>query len=197
MRLVGLTGGIGSGKSTVATMLQKLGATVVAADAISRSTTAAGGSAMAAIRTAFGDDFVDEMGALNRSKMRDYVFRDVRAKSTLEAITHPLIKAEMERQIAKAQTSVVVLDLPLLAEGSAFSGWKSLLDKICVIDCAPSTQISRVMARNQMTQAQVQAIINQQATRQERWAMADIVIANDGLSLSVLEQYVAEAFAKL
>ena len=197
MKLLGLTGGIGSGKSTVASMLRDLGAMIVDADAISRSTTAAGGSAMAAIRTVFGDDFVDNTGALDRAKMRELVFADASAKQKLEGITHPLIKQAMQNQISAATTPWVVLDLPLLAEASSFDGWKPLLDAVWVVDCSECTQITRVMARNQMIESQVRAVIKNQASRQARLAIADVVITNEGLALVTLKLEVASAFAKL
>ncbi len=196
-KLLGLTGGIGSGKSTVASMLRELGAMVVDADAISRATTAAGGSAMAAIRIAFGDDFVDATGALDRAKMRELVFVDAAAKQKLEDITHPLIKQAMQNQIAAATTPWVVLDLPLLAEAGSFDGWKPLLDKVCVVDCLESTQIARVMARSQTPESQVRSIMANQASRAARCAIADAVIHNEGLTFDALGQTVARVFAKL
>jgi dephospho-CoA kinase len=189
--LIGLTGGIGSGKSTVAAMLKALGAALVDADAISRGVTAAGGSAIPAIRTAFGDDFVDGMGALDRIKMRELVFAQSAAKHKLEAIVHPLIKFEMERQIeAAAMSELVVLDLPLLAENTGFSGWRAKLDKVCVVDCLESTQITRVVARSGMLPTQVQAVMNNQASRQARLAIADVVITNENLTLAALQAVV-------
>ena len=197
MKLLGLTGGIGSGKSTVANRLRELGATIVDADAISRATTAAGGSAMAAIRTVFGDDFVDSAGALDRAKMRDLVFADASARQKLESLTHPLIKQAMQDQIAAATTPWVVLDVPLLAERTSFDGWKPLLDKVCVVDCLESTQIARVMARNDMPESQVRSIMAQQASRAARCAIADSVIYNEQLTFEALGQIVARVFAKL
>ena len=197
MKLLGLTGGIGSGKSTVANILRELGATIVDADAISRATTAAGGSAMVAIRTVFGDDFVDATGALDRTKMRELVFADASAKQKLEDITHPLIKQAMQDQISAATTPWVVLDLPLLAERTSFDGWKPLLDVVCVVDCLESTQIARVMARSQMLEPQVRSIMANQASRAARCAIADIVIHNEGLTFEALGQAVARVFAKL
>lgn len=197
MKLLGLTGGIGSGKSTVAHMLRELGATIVDADAISRATTAAGGSAIAAIRTVFGDDFVDSAGALNRAKMRELVFVDAAAKQKLEDITHPLIKQAMQDQIATATTPWVVLDLPLLAEAGSFDGWRPLLDAVWVVDCLKRTQIARVMARSQMPESQVRSIMANQASRAVRCAIADIVIHNEGLTFEALRQTVSRVFAKL
>jgi len=197
MRLIGLTGGMGSGKSTVAHMLHELGATIVDADAISRATTAAGGSAMTAIRSVFGNDFVDSTGALDRTKMRELVFADDRAKQKLESITHPLIKQAMQDQILAAKTPLVVLDLPLLAERTSFSGWKPLLDAVVVVDCLESTQVARVMARNQMLESQVRAVIKSQASRQSRLAMADVVIHNEDMTLATLKCEAAKVFLKL
>ena len=189
-KLIGLTGGIGSGKSTVAAMLQKHGATIVDADAISRATTAAGGAAIDAIRSVFGADFVDSTGALDRAKMRELVFSDPSAKHKLEAIVHPLIKSIMQQQIAEAKTEIVVLDLPLLAENTGFNGWRTVLDRVCVVDCLPQTQIDRVMARSGMTREQVQAVMANQASRAARLAIADVVICNENLSLEALEALV-------
>ena len=197
MKLLGLTGGIGSGKSTVANMLRELGATIVDADAISRATTAAGGIAMAAIRTTFGDDFVDNTGALDRAKMRELVFADASARQKLEGITHPLIKQAMQDQIAAATTPWVVLDLPLLAERTSFDGWKPLLDKVCVVDCLESTQMARVVARSQMPESQARLIMANQASRAARCAIADIVIHNEGLTFEALRGAIARVFAKL
>jgi dephospho-CoA kinase len=197
-QLIGLTGGIGSGKSTVAGILQSLGATIVDADAISRGTTAAGGAAMPAIAQTFGADFVDSAGALDRARMRNLVFSDTTAKAKLEAIVHPLIHKEMTRQIEAASSQLVVLDLPLLAERTGFGGWKPKLDAVWVVDCAPSTQIDRVLARSAqagqpMTTLQVQAVIQNQATRQERLAIADVVITNENIGLESLHLLVSEA----
>jgi dephospho-CoA kinase len=189
-QLLGLTGGIGSGKSTVGAILQELGATVVDADVISRSVTAFGGPAIPSIRVTFGDDFVDNTGALDRAKMRKLVFSNVDAKQRLETIVHPLINAEMEQQIQAATSSIVVLELPLLAEKTSFSSWRSRLNRVCVVDCLESTQIARVVARSGMTAEQVQAILNNQASRQARLAIADVVIVNEELSLAALKEVV-------
>jgi dephospho-CoA kinase len=196
--LLGLTGGIGSGKSTVASILQSMGATIVDADAISRATTAAGGAAIPLIAATFGADFVDASGALNRTRMRELVFGDSSAKRKLEAIVHPLIQAHMQHQIQIASSQLVVLDLPLLAERTGFQGWKPKLDAVWVVDCTEVTQIDRVVARSQhqgqpMTTAQVQAVMRNQATRQERLAIADVVITNENIGLKALQVLVSEA----
>jgi dephospho-CoA kinase len=191
--LIGLTGGIGSGKSTVANILQGFGATIVDADAISRSTTAAGGTAIPAIRQSFGVDFVDALGALDRSKMRALVFSDSTAKQKLELIIHPLVKREMQRQIEAATSKLVVLDLPLLAENTSFSGWRAKLGLVCVVDCLPETQIKRVMARSSMTAEQVGAVMKNQVTRENRLSIADVVITNENLTLDELKMVVKAA----
>jgi dephospho-CoA kinase len=148
---------------------------------------------MPAIRQAFGADFMDALGALDREKMRNLAFSDTLAKLKLESIVHPLIKLEMQRQIEAATTKLVVLDLPLLAENTGFSGWRAKLDKVCVVDCLPQTQIKRVMARSGMTPEQIQAVMANQATRQARLAIADVVIANENLTLEALQLAVKAA----
>jgi dephospho-CoA kinase len=191
MTLIGLTGGIGSGKSTVAAMMAaELGATVVDADAISRASTAGGGLAIAAISKEFGLEFVDATGALDRAKMRDLVFSDASAKARLEAIIHPLVKTQMRKQIETAKTKIVVLDLPLLAEKTGFNHWLTKLDSVWVVDCSEATQIKRVIARSNMTQAQVEAAMGNQATREARLAIADVVITNENINLDELKQVI-------
>jgi dephospho-CoA kinase len=198
--LIGLTGGIGSGKSTVASILNDLGCEIVDADAISRSTTAAGGRAIAAIAFVFGASFVGADGALDRIKMRDLVFSDPAAKAKLESIVHPLIRQLMQEKIAAATKAsatsgclAIVLDLPLLAEKTAFNGWRSQLDAIWVVDCSEKTQVTRVMTRSGMTEAQVGAVILNQASRAERRRIADVVITNDSGTLSELKAAIIAA----
>jgi dephospho-CoA kinase len=191
---LGLTGGIGSGKSTVAGLLQALGATVVDADALSRSSTAAGGAAIEPIRSAFGDAFIGPDGALNRDRMRAEVFAHPDAKQRLEAIVHPLVQAAIEQGCAQAPSRVVVLDIPLLVESGH---WRERVDTVWVVDCAPETQIQRVMQRNGWPREQVQAVLAAQATREQRLAVADTVIHNDAVGLAELEQQVRAAYAGL
>jgi dephospho-CoA kinase len=192
---LGLTGGIGSGKSTVAAMLGRLGATLIDADAISRASTGPGGSAIAAVRATFGDDFVTADGAMDRDRMRALVFADPSAKARLEAIVHPLVRTEIDRRIASvAAGSVAVLDLPLLAESPA---WRQRCDLVWVVDCAPETQVQRVMARNGWPRTQVEAVLAAQASREQRLAIADGVIRNDGISLAELEAQVQLQWRKL
>lgn len=188
---IGLTGGIGSGKSTVAAMLAALGATVVDADAISRASTAAGGMAIEPVRQAFGDDFITPAGALDRDRMRAVVFSDVSAKARLEAIIHPLVRAEIDRRVAACTADAIVLDLPLLVESAA---WRERCDRVWVVDCAPETQIRRVMARNGWPREQVLAVLAQQANRAQRLAAADVVIDNDGIDLDTLRDRVRAAW---
>lgn len=183
---VGLTGGIGSGKSTVAALLAQHGATVIDADAISRSTTAAGGSAVAAIAAVFGPQAVDAQGAMNRPWVRELVFRNSQAKQQLEAIIHPLVGQAIAQQVECAQVAgaaCIVLDIPLLVESAH---WRTHLQRILVVDCQETTQIQRVQARSGMTAAEVERIIRAQASRAQRLACADVILVNDAINLSEL-----------
>jgi dephospho-CoA kinase len=183
---LGLTGGIGSGKSTVANLLAARGAAVVDADAIARAVTAPHGSAMPAIAKTFGNDFVDADGALNRDRMRALAFSDPDAKKRLEAIVHPLVSQETQRQTEAAIQSghrCVVFDVPLLVESGR---WRQQVDRVLVVDCKRETQIARVMARNGMTREMVERIIDAQLPSGVRLAAADWVIRNDNLSLDAL-----------
>ncbi|MFN3829612.1 MAG: dephospho-CoA kinase [Tepidimonas ignava] len=190
---IGLTGGIGSGKSTVAAMLAALGAEVIDADAIARAVTAPGGAAIEPIRQAFGPEVIDDHGALDRARMRALVFGDAGARARLEAIVHPLVRAEIDRRVAASTADTVVLDLPLLVESAA---WRQRCDRVWVVDCAPETQIERVMARNGWPREQVQAVLAAQADRATRLAAADVVIDNDaGTDLATLRERVARAWA--
>ncbi len=176
---IGLTGGIGSGKSTVAAALAALGASVIDTDAIARSLTQPGGAAIAAIAAQFGAAFVDASGALDRSRMRELAFADPAARQRLEAILHPLIRAETARQADAAQGTAIVFDVPLLIESGR---WREQVDRVLVVDCREATQVERVMARSGWTREAVQAVLAQQASRRSRRAGADAVIHNDGLS---------------
>jgi dephospho-CoA kinase len=182
---IGLTGGIGSGKSTVAQMLHEMGAAVIDADAISRELTSAGGAAIAAIAAQFGADFVSAAGALDRDKMRALVFSDAVAKHKLEALLHPLIGAEVRARAQAACGSVIVFDVPLLVESHH---WRRRVDSVWVVDCAPETQVQRVMARSGWTREAVEKVIAAQATREQRARVADAVIYNDGIDLAALRQ---------
>lgn len=190
---IGLTGGIGSGKSTVARQLVALGATLVDADAISRACTASGGAAIEPIRAAFGDDMIGADGALDRDRMRQRVFSDPAARSTLEGIVHPLVRTEIERQCARASGDCVVLDIPLLVESPT---WRQQVHAVWVVDCPPDTQIDRVMRRNGWPREQVMAVMAAQASREQRLAVADTVIDNGQTSLEQLETQVRDAYAR-
>ena len=194
MRLtVGLTGGIGSGKSTVAARLTRLGAVLVDTDAIARSLTAAGGAAIPAVRDAFGDAAIGEDGALDRAHMRQLVFADAHAKRRLEAILHPMIGAEAERQAAAAGTRAVVFDVPLLAESSH---WRARVQRVLVVDCSEATQVARVRQRSGWPAEAVQRVVAQQASRAARRAVADAVIHNEGLDLDALHREVDALWAQ-
>jgi dephospho-CoA kinase len=187
---IGLTGGIGSGKSTVSGLLVAQGAALVDTDAIARALTAPGGAAMPAIGEAFGAQMVGADGALDRDRMRALAFAEPSAKQRLEAILHPLI-GEQARQAADEAASsgarAVVFDVPLLAESAH---WRARVDRILVVDCTPDTQIQRVMTRSGWPQETVQRVIEQQAPRGRRRALADAVIFNQALSLAALQEEV-------
>ncbi len=180
---IGLTGGIGSGKSTVAGMLARLGATLIDTDAIARAIALPGGAAIPAIESAFGAEVLDAAGGLDRARMRKIVFADADAKRRLEAILHPLIGIETERQAAAAAGTMLVFDVPLLVESKR---WRRIVDRVLVVDASEATQLARVMARSGWAADAVQAVIAQQARRRDRRAAADAVLFNDGMSLEAL-----------
>lgn len=187
---LGLTGGIGSGKSTVAAMLADLGAAVIDADALARSVTAPGGLAIAEIREAFGADFITTAGALDRDRMRALAYTDNLARQRLEAIIHPLVSQETWRRASVAEASghrCLVFDVPLLVESAH---WRQKVDQVLVVDCRTETQITRVMTRSGLERLAVEAIIAAQASREQRLKAADAVIYNDGISLAVLKENV-------
>lgn len=190
---VGLTGGIGSGKSTVLQMLVASGATAIDADVISRDVTAKGGAAIAGIEKHFGADFISADGSLDRARMRTLAYADPGARTALEQIIHPLVGLESRRQVEAALAAgspCVVFDIPLLVESGR---WRSQLDHVLVIDCSAATQVDRVVARSALGADEVRAIIAAQAPRARRLAAADTVICNDGLSLAQLSGEVALA----
>ncbi|WP_306714937.1 dephospho-CoA kinase [Burkholderia dolosa] len=180
---IGLTGGIGSGKTTVADLFGVRGASIVDTDLIAHRITAPGGLAMPAIEQAFGRDFVAPDGSLDRARMRALIFSNDDARRRLEAITHPLIRAETEREAREAQGAYVMFVVPLLVESGT---WKARTDRVLVVDCAVETQIERVMHRNGFTREQVEAIVARQATREARLAAADDVIVNDATTPDAL-----------
>ena len=187
MFAVGLTGGIGSGKTTVADLFAKHGVSIVDTDVIAHRITAPGGAAMPLIEQAFGAQYVASDGALDRAKMRALVFSDDAAKAKLEAITHPLIRAETEREREAATGPYVVIVVPLLVESGT---WRSRVDRVLVVDCGLETQIARVMRRNALSREQVLAIIARQATREARLAAADDVVVNDDTPFEQLSEEV-------
>jgi len=190
---IGLTGGIGSGKSTVLAMLQALGAAAIDADAISRATTAAGGAAIDAIRARFGPEFVTADGALDRVRMRERAYAQPEARRELEQIIHPLVGEEVARQVDAALAAgarCIVFDIPLLVESGR---WRRQVDRVLVVDCSPETQVARVMARSGLAADEVRAIIAAQAPRALRLAAADLVICNEGLTLEALRYEVEQA----
>ncbi len=185
MYAVGLTGGIGSGKSTVADLFAARGVPLVDTDLIAHRVTAPHGIAMPQIAAQFGPEFIAADGSMDRARMRALVFGDEAARKRLEAITHPLIRAETERETREANGPYVMLVVPLLVESGA---WKTRVNRVLGVDCSVETQIARVMSRNGFTREQVLAIIARQATREARLAAADDVIVNDGVTLDALAQ---------
>lgn len=184
--VVGLTGGIGCGKSTVASLFAEHGAGIIDTDAIARSLTQTGGAAIAAIRTAFGQDYILDDGALDRAKMRGLIFSDAAAKRRLEQILHPLILEQAKQQLRQLQARpYTIIVVPLLAESPAF---RQLVQRILVVDCGEVTQVARVIGRSRMDEAEVRGIIAQQTPRAERLQLADDVIHNDAGLDSLAEQ---------
>ncbi len=183
---LGLTGGVGSGKSTVATLLVQQGASLVDADAISRAATSPQGLAIEAITETFGSAFITPDGALDRDRMRQLVFSDPQAKARLEGIVHPLVGQEIARQAQAAEEAgsrCVVFDIPLLVESRH---WRTSLDRILVVDCSRDTQITRVTARNGLAREEVEKIVAAQSPRLQRLQAADMILFNDGISLAQL-----------
>ena len=184
---IGLTGGIGCGKSTVAGFFVEAGAALIDTDAISRRLTAAGGAAMSALVAEFGVAMQAPDGALDRARMRELAFADPSARHRLEAILHPMIGARTAAQAAAATSELIVFDVPLLVESGR---WRARVDRVLVVDCKVQTQIARVMARAGWTPAAALAVTQQQASRQARRACADAVIYNEGLDLAALHAQV-------
>ncbi len=181
---IGLTGGIGSGKSIVAGLCAQHGADVVDTDLIARQLTEPGGAAIEVIRETFGPGFIDALGALDRTRMRELVFSDPGARRRLETILHPRIGAEVDRRAAQSRAPVIVFDVPLLVESGA--RWRRQVDKVLVVDCLEDSQIERVMARSGWPRPTVEAVLAQQASRAARRACADAVLFNDAISVSEL-----------
>lgn len=175
---IGLTGGIGCGKSTVAKLFATQGACIIDTDAIAHQLTQPGGRAIPQIQTAFGASFISPEGALNRSMMRQLIFSDTNAKSRLENILHPLILESSKAQLAKcSQAPYVILMVPLLLESPAFL---QLVQRVLLVDCTEQQQIARVMQRSQLDESEIRAIIATQSSPAERIAHADDIIQNSG-----------------
>jgi dephospho-CoA kinase len=190
--VVGLTGGIGSGKSAAANCFAVQGITVVDTDAIAHELAAAGGAAMPALLAEFGPEVASPDGALDRARMRRLVFADPAARGRLEAILHPLIRELSRVRCRDAVSPYVILAVPLLVESGAY---RDRCQRIVVVDCPESLQISRVMARNALPEAEVRAIMAAQVSRAERLAVADDILSNDG-DLHHLETQVADLHLK-
>ncbi len=186
---IGLTGGIGSGKSTVAAMFAERGVQVVDTDAIARRLTGPGGAAMPALRSAFGETVMAADGSLDRTRMRELAVRNPAVREQLQALLHPLITVQAEAQAAAAAAAgrAVLFDVPLLVESGR---WLGRVDKVLVLDCSEATQVARVAARPGWDEAMARRVIAQQATREQRLAVADAVILNDGLALQALRDEV-------
>ncbi|MDP2419502.1 MAG: dephospho-CoA kinase [Hydrogenophaga sp.] len=184
---IGLTGGIGSGKSTVAALLRHRGAFVIDADAIARASTLCGGSALSAIVDAFGADFIGPDGGLNRQRMRDHVFAQPEARRVLETIIHPFVGTEVQRLTASTHARCLVFDVPLLVESPH---WRHQLDRVLVVDCSHATQIRRVSQRNGWDKATIDAVIRSQSPREQRLAAADWVLFNDTDQIEALQRCV-------
>ena len=195
---IGLTGGIGSGKSTFGALLQKRGAALVDSDQIARQVTGPGGAAIAAIVQRFGPEFVDDTGALDRGRMRELAYSAPDARTALEAIVHPLVSLHSRQQAQAAEdagTRVIVFDVPLLVESGR---WVQRLDTVIVIDCPPAVQIQRVMSRSGLNQSTVEAILAAQSPRNIRRASADIVVHNgDNCTLADLHKMAEQVATRL
>lgn len=174
--VVGLTGGIGSGKTAVSDTLQQLGAAVVDTDRIAHNLTAPGGAAIESIRKQFGPGSIEHDGRMNRAYMRELVFEKPSARKELESILHPMIRDHAIEALSQGEAPYWVLVVPLLAEKGI---WTDLMNNILVVDCDVETQVARVKARNGWPEAQIRAIIASQASREQRLALATHVLVND------------------
>jgi len=184
--VVGLTGGIGSGKSAAAAAFARLGAEVVDTDEIAHELTAAGGAALPGIRELFGAEVLGPQGAMDRNRVRERVFADPAARRALEALLHPLIREESERRIAAAAAAYVVHVVPLLVESRDY---RNRVNRVLVVDCPEEVQVRRVRERSGLSEAEVRAIMATQASRAGRLAAADDVIDNSG-TLGALQKQV-------
>jgi len=194
MYKVGLTGGIGCGKTTVSNLFKQLSVPVIDADEIAHALVIPGGVALTQISQQFGEAYILPDGNLDRSKLRETIFNDTEKKSQLENIMHPLIYEEIERQLSELSAPYSILAIPLLLE----TKMQSFVDHILVIDCPMEVQINRVKLRDQLSAAQITAIIHSQVSRSERLAQADSIIDNtqDLLKLSQQVKHLHEQFLK-
>lgn len=183
--VVGLTGGIGSGKSRAGRAFEARGIAVIDADALSRSLTAPGGAAIAQIRNSFGEEFIDASGALDRARMRALAFSDPAAKRRLEAILHPMVRDASDRLLGAALSPYVILMIPLLVESGRP---RSRCTRIVVVDCPEPVQIERVARRDALPRTQIEAIVRAQVSRAVRLANADYVLDNNGTEGALEEQ---------
>lgn len=193
MRL-GITGGIGSGKSTVCAVLARQGIPVIDADGISRACTAPGGAALPAIAQVFGDTVFEAPGILNREAMRSLVFDQPQARAQLQALLHPMIAAEIERQASQAALAAppcIAFDIPLLVESTR---WRAVLDRVLVVDCQEHTQIDRVMQRSGLDAESVQKIMAAQSSRATRLQSADYVLFNESITIDAIGSQLATIF---
>lgn len=186
--VVGLTGGIGSGKSAAAAEFARLGATVVDTDAIAHELTRAGGVAIDAVRRTFGDEAIDEQGAMDRDRMRTRAFADPEVRKRLEALLHPMIRAESDRRITAASGPYVVHVVPLLVESA---NYRERVDRVLVVDCPEEVQVARVQRRSGLQASAVRAILRSQVSRAARLAAADDVIDNSA-TIAALHKRVAD-----
>lgn len=188
MFTVGLTGGIGSGKSTVANLFTELGVPVIDTDVIARQLTLPGGAALEAIRAAFGEDVILADGMLDRAALRRRVFADAVARRQLEAILHPRIRQMVEQALATLDAPYALIVIPLLVETG---GYRDVLRRVLVVDCPEALQVARVMARSGLARDEVDAILAAQAGRAERLAAADDVIVNDASAAALRAEVTA------
>jgi dephospho-CoA kinase len=186
--VIGLTGGIGSGKSAAADEFARLGATVVDTDAIAHELTGPGGAAIPEVKRQFGSAFVDAAGAMNRKRMRDLVFSDPAEKERLEALLHPMIRAESARRIASAAGPYAMHVVPLLFESP---GYHERVGRVLVVDCPEELQITRVRQRSGLPEEEIRRIIASQLQREKRLAAADDVIDNSG-TIAAMQQQVRQ-----
>lgn len=188
MFTVGLTGGIGSGKSTVANLFAELGVPVIDTDVVARQLTEPGGAALEAIRAAFGEDVILADGMLDRAALRRRVFADAAARRQLEAILHPRIRQMVEQSLATLDAPYALIVIPLLVETG---GYRDVLRRVLVVDCPEALQVARVMARSGLARDEVDAILAAQAGRAERLAAADDVIVNDASAAALRAEVTA------